>query len=142
MKQVLTDTSRLCLVLLDDHEASRTALVLRLRRHGRLAVVGDTSDPEAAVRLVRAHRPHAVLVDTMRGDRRGLEAVARLAALEPAVRPAIVVHVASRRLGDWPEACAAGADEILLKGFSADALAEQLTPVVRRVLAPERWPAP
>ncbi|MHB8685322.1 MAG: response regulator [Dehalococcoidia bacterium] len=140
MEHLLTDCSRLCLVLLDDHEAAGAALVLRLRRHGRLTVVGDTPDPEVAVRLVREHRPHAVLVDTMREDRRGLEAVSRLAALDPPVRPAIVVHVASRHLGDWPEARAAGADEILLKDFAADTLAGQLAPIVRRVLAPERWP--
>jgi DNA-binding NarL/FixJ family response regulator len=141
MEQTTITTVRpISVVLLDDHQASRHALVQRLRRHARLSVVGDTSDPEEALALVRRHRPHAVLVDTMREDRRGLQAVARLTAIDPAIRPAIVVHVSYRHVGDWAEAHAAGADAILLKEIAADTLANQLLPVVRQTLAPERWP--
>ena len=128
------------LVLLDDHETSRAALVQRLRRHARLSVVGDTSDPGQAEALVRRLRPHVVLIDTMRLDRRGLQAVARLTALAADVRPAVVVHVSYRHVGDWAEARAAGADAILLKEIAADTLATQLMPVVRNTLAPNRWP--
>lgn len=140
MQGTVTTCRPISLVLLDDHEASRNALVRRLRRHTRLSVVGDTSDPAQAEALVRRYRPHVVLIDTMREDRRGLAAVARLTALSADIRPAVVVHVSYRHVGDWAEAHAAGADAILLKEIAADTLATQLMPVVRQTLAPTRWP--
>lgn len=144
MDQTTTTTScrPISVVLLDDHEASRHALVQRLRRHARVSVVGDTADPEEAVELVRRHHPDAVLVDTMREDRLGLQAVTRLTRVEATIRPAIVVHVSYRHVGDWAEAHAAGADAILLKEIAADTLANQLLPVVKQALAPARWPLP
>jgi len=122
------------LVLLDDHDTARAALVQRLRRHAVLSVVGDTADPAEAEDLVERLRPDVVLVDTMREDRLGIQAVARLATLAAPVRPAVVVHVSYRQDGDWAAARAAGADAILLKEIAADHLATQLAPVVRRVL--------
>jgi DNA-binding NarL/FixJ family response regulator len=138
MEPTATTVRPISLVLLDDHDTARSALVQRLRRHALLEVVGDTPDPGEAEDLVLRLRPDAVLVDTMREDRHGIQAVARLATLGAAVRPAIVVHVSYRQDGDWAAARAAGADAILLKEIAADHLAAQLAPVLRRVLGPER----
>jgi two-component system chemotaxis response regulator CheB len=125
------DTSRIRLVLLDDHADAREALSRRAARHPRLEVVGATADPDVAAKMVREQRPDVVLVDTKRGDHRGGEALAQLCRLEAAIRPCVVVHVALLTNGEDEAARLLGADAVILKQLSTAVLADELAALLR-----------
>jgi two-component system nitrate/nitrite response regulator NarL len=120
-------------VLLDDHNVARSQSAARLGQHPRLEIVGDAADCAEALRLARELQPDAVLVETRRLDERGLEAIALLSSLDGAMRPAIVAYLEILHDADWPDARAAGADDVLLKEMRPDAVARELQAVMDRV---------
>lgn len=120
------------LVLLDDHDIARGQSVARLAKEPRLDIVGDAADGNGALRLAQALRPDAVLVETRHLDKRSVEAIAELSALNGA-RPAIVAYIEILHRGDWPDARAAGADDLLLKEMPSATLACELRRIVDRV---------
>ena len=132
---------RLRLVVVDDHDRARLALVRRLKTHVAIRVVGHTGDALESHQLVNEHAPHVVLADTNREDGMGYDLVSSLAAVPPAGRPVIVLHVAYFNPEHWEAARAAGADDLLLKRIDGEGVASALVASVRRVMAPERWPA-
>ncbi len=125
--------STLRVVLLDDDDNERTAAEARIRECTGLQLVAAAARPEDALRLVQHFQPDAVLVNTYRRDGRGLDAIALMTSLAPAVRPAIVMYVEMRHLGGWPDVRALGADDIILKELIADILRAELLDVVVRV---------
>ncbi len=127
------------LVVVDDHDRAREALVRRLHADGRIHVVGATASRDDALRLVRDHAPHAVLIDTRREDGGGLDVVSALAAEPEALRPLVVVHNAFFDAEMWGAARLAGADEWLLKNIDVDALFAKLSAAVVRELPRWRW---
>ena len=131
----------LTLVVVDDHDHARDALVRRLDSDGRIQVVGATASVDDAVRLVRDHAPHIVLIDTRREDGRGLDVVLALASEPEALRPLVVVHNAFFDADAWSAARLAGATLWLLKSIDVDALFRQLSEAVVRELPRWRWDA-
>lgn len=126
------EAPRVRLLLLDDHEAARIRSVARLGQHAGMEIVGAVAEFGEAVRLVEKLQPDAILVETRRLDERGLEAIRRLSALDGATRPAIVAYLEILHRGDWPDARAAGADDLLLKEMSPRILAGELRSIVDR----------
>jgi len=126
-------------LLVDDHDVARRALVLRLRDHPQLEVAGDTADALEAHDLALRAGAHAVLVDPVRADGLGLQLVSSLCALPEATRPLIVVHLSYFRPELWEQARSLGAQELALKQIAVDALASQLLRAVIRCLPRERW---
>lgn len=131
---------RLRILVVDDHQRARHALARRLNDHPRALLVGHTDDVLEAHELVASHRPHVALVDPNRTDGLGKQVLSSLAALVPARRPLIVLHVAYFNPELWQAARAAGADDVVLKRIGGDALVDALFSAVRHALPRERWP--
>ena len=121
------------LVLLDDHDVARSQSVARLRQHPVLEIVGDAAECGEALALAQELAPDAVLVETHRLDKRGLEAITILSSLDGKMRPAIVAYLEILHRGDWPHAHAAGADDLLLKEMPPETLAGELRHIISRV---------
>ena len=130
---------RLKLVLVDDHDRARDALVRRLSTDTRITVVGATASLDPALDLARGHAPHVALVDTRRQDEQGLQVVSALAALPEAARPLVVVYTSFFDAGDWRRLHLAGAREWLLKQIDVDVLYARLSEAVKRELPACRW---
>ncbi|HYM14681.1 MAG TPA: response regulator [Dehalococcoidia bacterium] len=134
MRSLDASPRALRLVVVDDHETARAALVRRLSTDPRIAVVADTSSLDAAVRAAAAAAPHAALIDTRRDDDGGIAIVSALAALPDDVRPAIVVYTAYFDGTVWRRSQLAGACDCLLKQIAVTELFDRLSATVRRAL--------
>ena len=67
------------LLIIDEHEAVRQALISRLQQTGEVEVVGSTGSIEEGLLQVDALRPNVVLLETKRSDGMGLEMCRRIA---------------------------------------------------------------
>jgi two-component system nitrate/nitrite response regulator NarL len=113
-------------VVADDHPLFREGVITSLHSMPDIVVVGQASDSDAAVRVVREELPDLVLLDvTMPGG--GIAAAGKIAASCPATR--IVMLTVSEDEDDLLAAMKAGASGYVLKGVSARELAD----VVRSV---------
>jgi DNA-binding NarL/FixJ family response regulator len=128
------------LLLVDDHERARQALVRRLAAEPLVRVVGHTADVAEAHVLIASHEPHVALIDPRRRDGRGLDAIAAVAGTSHPARPLVAVHASYYDSEEWLRAKSAGAHEWVLKQFDVHALIVRLTDAIRRNLPPERWP--
>ncbi len=91
------------------------------------------ADDSVAATLAQQLEADAVLVETRRLDKRGLQSIKSLSSLKTRTRPAIVAYVEILHRDDWAHARAAGADDVLLKEMSPEAIAKELQIVVDRV---------
>jgi DNA-binding NarL/FixJ family response regulator len=123
---------RLKLLLVDDHQAAREALVRRLASEPGVEVVGHTADITEAVALVARHQPDAVLVDPRREDGAGIDAIGSIAAVDVPVRPLIAAHASYFDADQWLRARAAGAHDWILKQFDVNALVRRLSDAIAR----------
>lgn len=71
------------LLIIDEHEAVRRALVSRLQQTGELDVVGSTGSSEEGLWQVDVLRPNVVLLETKRSDGAGLEMCRRIVRSHP-----------------------------------------------------------
>ena len=129
------------LVLIDDHDCAREALVQRLDADARIAVVGATPDPDEGRRMVEQLHPDAALIDARRRDDNGIAAISALAGLPEEARPLVVVHTSFFDVDDWRRWRDAGAHEWLLKQIDINVLFERLSAALRehlRALSPHR----
>lgn len=113
-------------VLAEDHHFFREGLRGMLRAGG-VSVVGEASDGDRAIALVRELAPDAVVIDLKMPTISGVEAIRQIAAGSPQVR--IVVLTVSADEADVIDALAAGADGYMLK----DAPPEQLLSGIRLI---------
>ena len=119
------------LVLIDDHDCAREALVQRLGADERIAVVGATPDPGEGRRMVEELHPDAALIDARRRDDDGTAAISALANLPEDARPLVVVHTSFFDADDWRRWRDAGAQEWLLKQIDINVLFERLSAALR-----------
>lgn len=122
-------------LVVDDSRAMRSLLTHILAGLG--AEVDQASDGLAALeRLRRGPLPEVALVDWHMPGMDGLELVKAVRA-EPAWRPMAVMMVTTESEHDqMVRALLAGADEYLIKPFTADAVAEKLSLLGIATLAP------
>lgn len=125
---------RLRILLVDDHQEAREALVLRLSSEPQVEVVGHTADIVDALAMVASRQPHAVLIDPRRQDGAGIDAIARLAQVDVPVRPLIAAHASYFDADQWLRARRAGAHDWILKQFDVDALVRRLAQAIARDL--------
>jgi DNA-binding NarL/FixJ family response regulator len=79
----MKDTIRV--LIADDHPLFREGMRGRLDRMGDIAVVGEASDGDEAVRLSRELEPHVVLMDIKMPGLNGIEATRELLRANPRV---------------------------------------------------------
>lgn len=113
-------STRIRIVLVDDHALVRRGLALLLRLEGRHEVVGEASSGEAALPLVESERPDLVILDLNMPGMDGLETLRRLRARGIPTRVLVLsMHDEPHLVG---EALTAGADGYLLKDSMDDEL--------------------
>ena len=135
----LVETLRL--MLIDDHDAARSALERRLSSDPRVSIVASTASLPDALAAIEKHRPHAALVDHRRRDGDGFYIVAQLDALPAARRPLVALHSAYIDAMDWLRARQAGADEWFLKQIGVETMVSRLLDAAHRRLPAARWNA-
>jgi CheY-like chemotaxis protein len=121
------------IVIVDDHEAVRDALLGMVQEAGYEAVA--FSNAAAALARIGEHRPALVLLDMMMPDVDGADFLVRLANLRDAAAvPVIVVSALGHLLQGLrrSDVRAAGVAEVLPKPVSYTALID----AVRRVIGP------
>ncbi|MCW3066241.1 MAG: two component transcriptional regulator, LuxR family [Solirubrobacterales bacterium] len=121
------------IVIADDHAVVRTGLRLLLEREADLQVIAEAGDAADALRYVRAHRPHVLVLDlNMPGDS-SLAAIPQVAVGSPNTR--VVVLTMQNDPAFAREALQAGAAGYVLK----DAADTELVEAVRLVAAGDTY---
>ena len=123
-------------LLAEDEELIREALVSLLGREPDLEVVATAADGAAAVAEALAHRPDVAVVDLEMPRPDGLEVVAELARALPTCGTVILTGYGRPLV--LRRALASGARGFLAKGAPGTALAD----VIRRVHAGQRYVDP
>ena len=118
-------TMPLRVVVVEDEAPQRRQIVGWLEADAQVALVGEASDGEGAVRLIDSTRPDVVLLDVSLPELSGLDVLQRIAH-----DPEVVFTTAHR---DYAiEAFELGAVDYLLKPFGQERLASALARVRER----------
>jgi DNA-binding NarL/FixJ family response regulator len=105
-------------LLVDDQELVRAGFRVLIESVPDLEVVGEASDGEQAVKLVELEHPHVVLMDVRMPGMDGIEATARIRALDGASDTRILI-LTTFDLDEYVHAALrAGASGFLLKDAS------------------------
>ena len=107
------------LVVADDHEVIRMGLA-NLLADSEIDIVGQASDSEEAVNLVKAHRPDVVLLDIRMGDSNGLDALDEIHREVPESK--VVILSTYDNPTYIAQAVALGASDYVLKGANREDL--------------------
>ena len=118
--------SQIRLVIIDEHEVVRKALVSHLQQTNQIKVVGSTSSYKEGILQIQTLHPDIVLLETKRSDGAGLETCRQIVRSHPEI--AIVVLTSYQDDKERQEAFMAGATRYILKDIdSAELLQEILT---------------
>ena len=126
----------IAVVVVDDHPIFRAGVVHALSREAGIAVVGEASSGEEALRLARELMPDVVLLDVSMPGWDGLMTAERIATACPAA--AILMLTASEDQDKLLAAFQAGARGYVLKGVAGPELAR----VIRGAMAGEAYVTP
>jgi CheY-like chemotaxis protein len=119
-------------LVVDDHDDSRTICRLALEMHGYAVVEARTG--AEALAAVFTHRPQLVLLDILMPDFDGWE-IARTLRAHPRTRSIHLVAVTALcRASDRAATLASGCDEVLTKPV----LIRELVSVIHRYIGPAR----
>ncbi len=130
----MADTIRVLCV--DDHFLVREGISLVIERETDIRVVGAAASGNEALACYPALRPDVTLMDLQMPGMSGIDAIARLRAIDPAAK--IIVLTVLQGDEDIYRALQAGATTYLLK----DTLSQDLVRVIREVHAGQRPVAP
>ncbi|MCH4159360.1 MAG: response regulator transcription factor [Bifidobacterium minimum] len=112
------------MVIADDHPMVREGIKSMLIKHADLEVVGEASNGEEAVGLVRATSPDLLLLDLRMPDMNGPEVSERVLSFAPTTK--IVILTTYDSDADILPAIEAGANGYLLKDVRPAALADAI----------------
>jgi CheY-like chemotaxis protein len=118
------------IVIVDDHEAVRDALLGMVEEAGYVAVA--FSNATAALARIAEHRPALVLLDMMMPEVDGADFLRRLAQMQAASVPVIVVSAMGHLMQGMrkSEVNAAGVSEVLAKPVSYTTLIDAIARVI------------
>lgn len=134
--QAAPDAPAARVLLADDHELAREALISVLGRESDLEIVGEATDGDAAVALARRLRPDLVLMDVRMPGTDGLAATRSIKADLPTTRVLLLTTYDTQEY--VLEGLRSGADGYLLKGASK----QDVLGAIRAVLRGERLVQP
>ena len=109
----MTDSKPITVVIADDHAIVREGVAALCTACAELKVVGQCSDGEEALELIRTVKPDFAILDLHMPKLTGLEVVRRLR--ENGSRTRLMILSISREVDSVGEALRAGADAYLLK---------------------------
>lgn len=115
-------------LVVDDNDGIRKALIDLLNAHSELAVVGQAADGIQAVALAAELEPDVILMDVKMPAMDGIEATRQIRAANPAIH--VVAHTAYEDATLVSDMVKAGAKSYLLKGADAEAIYDALESVV------------
>ena len=76
-------TSKVTVLLIDDHELVRSLVAAAIRQTEGFEVCGEASNAEQALEVVRRTKPHVVVLDSMLPGQQGPEAVEGILRVSP-----------------------------------------------------------
>ena len=120
-------TSRLRLLLVDDHAVMRAGLSNMLSARGEFDVVAEASDGETALELYRKHLPDVTLLDVMMPGMGGLECLSRLKQETPT--PKVLMLSSSGLEQDMQKAIELDADGYMTKNAQPSELVAAITEI-------------
>ena len=113
-------TSRIRLLIVEDHHVVRKGLIALLQATPEVEIVGEAADGLEAISQYRALRPDITLIDLRLPKLGGADVITRLRAEDPAAR--FIVLTTFDGDEDIYRALQAGAKAYLLKGMTVDEL--------------------
>lgn len=116
------NTTKISVLLADDHPLFREGLCSLLTRDGRFSVIAEAADGDQAESAIQEHRPMIALIDHSMPRRSGLEVIRAVRAAGLPTRCAVLSSFGKPLL--VAEALRAGADGHLLKEDSPTVLAD------------------
>jgi two-component system nitrate/nitrite response regulator NarL len=125
--EIKTNRSPLRVLVVDDSEVVRKAIVKLLQSHVDIEVVSEASNGRDAIHLAKELRPDLVLMDISMPVVSGFEATRLIKHDLPETKIIFLTQHRSRSF--MKEASAAGADGFVTK----DAASRELIPEVRRI---------
>lgn len=131
-----TNTKRIRILLVDDHEVVRTGLSMLLAQHAELEIVGEAGTVAGALEAGTRLKPDVALLDVRLPDGSGFEACRKLHALTPPVRVIILTAFADEEV--VMQAIGSGAEGYLLKEIDEPGLVRAIHEVAdgRSILDP------
>jgi YesN/AraC family two-component response regulator len=108
----------LTVLIADDRSASRKGIIALLATETEITIAGEAADGRQALQLVAEIQPDVVLMDVRMPVMDGLEATLTIKEHWPRVRVIILTLYQTYQA----QALAAGADDFLIKGCTADEL--------------------
>ena len=115
---------RLRTLLVDDVEDMRALLRVLMEQDGRFDIVGEASDGEQAIDLVRVEHPELVVLDLAMPVMDGLTALPGIRQIAPDIRVVVLSGFPAQEMSD--AATAAGAVGYLEKGRNVRSLARDI----------------
>lgn len=115
--------------IVDDHELVRDGLRLILENQPDMEVVGEASDPTAALAMAALRRPHVMLVDLTLDGADGVALIRELAARHP--RLGLIALTMHHHEETVRQAFLAGAAGYVVKGAASADLITALRAVAR-----------
>jgi two-component system invasion response regulator UvrY len=123
-------------LVVDDHDLVRSGIVRLLSDISGIAVVGEASNGEDAVKIAREKRPHVVLMDIRMPGIGGLEATRKIVHYNPEIK---VIALTIYENEPFPtKLLQAGASGYLTKG----AFIDEMVLAIRTVYAGNRYLGP
>jgi two-component system nitrate/nitrite response regulator NarL len=117
-------TTKIRVLLVDDHTLFRSGIKSLLQRSEEFEVVDEAGDGLEGIKRARSHKPDVVLLDLHMPGVSGLEAVKVIAEELPEVR--VLMLTVSEDAQDLMDALRGGACGYLLKNIETDALLEAI----------------
>lgn len=117
------------IVIADDHEMVRRGLRMTIAAEEDLALLGEATTGQEAVRLVRERQPQVVLLDVQMPDLDGVAAAQAIRQAQPAT--AVVMLTSFAEDAQLYAALDAGVIGYLLKDISGDDLVEAIRRAAR-----------
>ena len=121
--------SKIRVLLADDQDVIRTGLTIILNHQPDIEVVGQAADGLATVEKAQQLRPDVILMDLKMPRLNGIQATRQIAAALPTTQ---IIILTTCNSDEWVlDGLRAGAIGCLLKGTSADKLAEVVRDAAR-----------